>query len=68
VGVSTHSLSPPRRPVANALRAVGSMNVGDVERWLSLLGGGVLVLSMLRRSLGAVLLLGGAGVLLSRGL
>jgi uncharacterized membrane protein len=44
------------------------MNVGDVERWLSLLSGGVLVLSMLRRSLGAVVLLGGAGVLLSRGL
>jgi uncharacterized membrane protein len=42
--------------------------VGDGERWLSLLGGGLLALYTLRRSLGTVVLLGGAGALLYRGL
>ena len=65
---STHAVPPPRRPVANALPAADSMNVGDTERWLSLLGGGLLALYMLRRSLGTVVLLGGAGALLYRGL
>jgi uncharacterized membrane protein len=65
---STHSIPQPRRLVANALPAAGPMNVGDAERWLSLLGGGLLALYMLRRSLGTVVLLGGAGVLLYRGL
>jgi uncharacterized membrane protein len=44
------------------------INVGDLERWLSLLGGGVLALYTVRRSLGNLLLLAGAGALLSRGL
>jgi len=65
---STHSITQPRRPVANALPDAGPINVGDAERWLSLLGGGLLALYMLRRSLGTVVLLGGAGVLLYRGL
>lgn len=65
---STHSIPQPRRPVANALPAAGPINVGDTERWLSLLGGGLLALYMLRRSLGTVVLLGGAGGLLYRGL
>jgi hypothetical protein len=65
---STHSILQPRRPVANALPAASPMNVGDAERWLSLLGGGLLALYMLRRSLGTVVLLGGAGGLLYRGL
>ena len=65
---STHSRPQPRRSVANDLPAAGSMNVGDGERWLSLLGGGLLALYMLRRSLGTVVLLGGAGALLYRGL
>jgi uncharacterized membrane protein len=42
--------------------------VGDTERWLSLLGGGLLAIYMLRRSLGSVALLCGAGALLYRGL
>jgi uncharacterized membrane protein len=46
----------------------GAVNVGDGERWLSLLGGGLLALYLLRRSLGTVVLLGGAGALLYRGL
>jgi uncharacterized membrane protein len=44
-----------------------SVNVGDQERWLSLLGGGLLALCLVRRSLGTVMLLGGAGALLYRG-
>ena len=67
---STHSRPQPRtmRSVARALPADGLVNVGDGERWLSLLGGGLLALYTLRRSLGAVVLLGGAGALLYRGL
>jgi hypothetical protein len=65
---STHSIPQPRRPVANALPAAEAINIGDTERWLSLLGGGLLALYMLRRSLGTVVLLGGAGALLYRGL
>lgn len=66
---STPALSQSRSPVADALPAAGPMmNVGDTERWLSLLGGGLLALYMLRRSLGTVVLLGGAGGLLYRGL
>ena len=67
---STNSLPQPQtmRSVARMLPADGSVNVGDGERWLSLLGGGLLALYMLRRSLGAVVLLGGAGALLYRGL
>jgi len=56
------------RSVAHVLPADGSVNVGDGERCLSLLGGGLLALYMLRRSLGTVVLLGGAGALLYRGL
>jgi uncharacterized membrane protein len=41
--------------------------VGDQERWLSLLGGGLLALYLARRSLGTVMLLGAAGALLYRG-
>ena len=67
---SNNSLPQPqtRRAVARALPADGAVNVGDGERWLSLLGGGLLALYTLRRSLGTVVLLGGAGALLYRGL
>lgn len=67
---STNSLPQPRtmRSVAPALSADGAVNVGDGERWLSLLGGGLLALLTLRRSLGTVVLLCGAGALLYRGL
>jgi DUF2892 family protein len=66
----TNSLRQPRtmHPAAHAMPAEESVNVGDAERWLSLLGGGLLALYMLRRSLGTVVLLGGAGALLYRGL
>lgn len=66
---STDSLPQPRTmgSVAGALPADGSVNVGDGERWLSLLGGGLLALYLLRHSLGTVVLLGGAGALLYRG-
>jgi hypothetical protein len=65
-----NSLPQPqtRRSVAHEMPADGAVNVGDSERLLSLLGGGLLALYMLRRSLGTVVLLGGAGALLYRGL
>jgi uncharacterized membrane protein len=56
------------RSIAREMLVDGSVNVGDGERWLSLLGGGLLALYMLRRALGTVVLLGGAGALLYRGL
>jgi len=67
---STNSLPQPRtmHSVTNALPADGSVNVGEGERWLSLLGGGLLALYLLRRSPGTVVLLAGAGALLYRGL
>jgi len=57
-----------RRPVASARPAARAGNVGDLERWLSLLGGGLLALYSVRRSLGHLVLLGGAGALLYRAL
>jgi len=46
----------------------GPVNVGDLERWLSVCVGGALALYSLRRSLGSFMLLFGAGSLLYRGL
>lgn len=70
MAASTNSRPQPRamHTVARPLAAHGAVNVDDGERWLSLLGGGLLALSTLRRSLGTVVLLGGAGALLYRGL
>jgi uncharacterized membrane protein len=67
---STRSIPQPRtmRPGASALPADGPVNVGDRERWLSLLSGGLLALYTMRRSPGIVVLLVGAGALLYRGL
>jgi uncharacterized membrane protein len=67
MAASTHSTPPPRHPADSAQRANRPVNVGDLERCLSLLGGGLLALCTIRRSLGAVVLLGGAGALLHRG-
>jgi uncharacterized membrane protein len=52
----------------HSLPARRSVNVGDSERWLSLLGGGLLALYGLRSSLTHSVLLIGAGALLYRGL
>ena|SRR6267143_5304118 len=70
MGNSTNSLAQPQmmRSVAQEMPADGPINVGDGEQWLSLLGGGLLALYVLRRSLGTIVLLGGAGALLYRGL
>ena len=69
MAASTHVIPQPQtRPAATASTATGPVNVGDGERWISLLGGGLLALSLLRRSLGTVMLVGGAGALLYRGL
>ena len=67
---STNSLPQLQtmRSVAREMPVDDAVNMGDGERWLSLLGGGLLALYMLRRSLGTVMLLGGAGALLYRGL
>jgi len=46
----------------------GPVNVGDLERWLSVFAGGAVALYSLRRSLGNFMLLFGAGALLYRGL
>lgn len=58
----------PTPPAEQPMPAERPVNVGDLERWLSLLGGGILALDSVRRSLGHVVLLSGAGALLSRGL
>jgi len=67
---STSSIPQPRTPSSaeSFMSADHSVNVGDSERWLSLLGGGLLALYLVRRSLGTALLIGGAGALLYRGL
>jgi uncharacterized membrane protein len=67
---STSTIPQPRtmRSGASALPADRPVNVGDRERWLSLLGGGLLALYMVRRSPGTAVLLCGAGALLYRGL
>jgi len=57
----------PRQPADNVRQADRPVNVGDMERWLSMLGGGLLALYTVRRSLGTVMLLGAAGALLYRG-
>ena len=68
MAASTSTLPPQaRRPANRPQQADRPVNVGDMERWLSLLGGGLLALGLVRRSLGTVLLLGGAGALLYRG-
>lgn len=66
---SISSTPQPRatRPGESSMPAERPVNVGDLERWLSLFGGGLLALYLLRRSLGTVVLLGGAGALLYRG-
>jgi uncharacterized membrane protein len=69
MAVSTRITPPPqtRHSADGAWRADRPVNVGDLERWLSLLGGGLLALATAQRSLGTVVLLGGAGALLYRG-
>jgi uncharacterized membrane protein len=57
----------PRQPADSARKGDRQVNVGHLERWFSLLGGGLLALYTVRRSLGTVVLLGGAGALLYRG-
>ena len=69
MAASTRTLPQPqtRRPADRPQQADHPVNMGDLERWLSLLGGGLLALATVRRSLGTVVLLGGAGALLYRG-
>jgi hypothetical protein len=67
---STRSNPPqlPPQPAEELRLAERPVNVGDGERWGSLLLGGGLALLTLQRSLGTLVLLAGATALLSRGL
>jgi hypothetical protein len=67
---SVITISQPQstRPAESPITNERPVNVGDMERWLSLLGGGALALYSLRRSLGNFMLLFGAGALIYRGL
>ena len=67
---STSSIPQPRTmgPIESLMSADRPVNVGELERWLSLFGGGLLALYLLRRSFGTVVLLGATGALLYRGL
>lgn len=56
------------RPAESSIPVDRPGNVGDLERWLSLVGGGLLAVYSLRRSLGNFVLLFGAGALIYRGL
>lgn len=56
------------RPDERPMMVDRSVNVGDLERWISLLGGSALALYTVRRSLGPFVLLFGAGALIYRGL
>jgi uncharacterized membrane protein len=60
---------PPYRQAAEPFaQSQPPVNVGDVERWLSIIGGGILALYGLRRSLGNLVLITGGGALIYRGL
>lgn len=62
----------PRTPQSSSTRSLGytrsQVNVGDLERMLSLLGGVALALYGLRRSWGHLALIAGGGALIYRGL
>jgi uncharacterized membrane protein len=64
--MAEHATTISGRPHTRA--AKHPRNVGDLERGLSLIGGGVLVLYGLRRSLGNLALMLGGGALIYRGL
>lgn len=70
--MSEHAATITRSPQPQAaeyhLRADAQVNVGGVERVLSVLGGGALALYGLRRSLTPLMLLLGGGALMYRGL
>lgn len=56
------------RPAEQDNAATRSVNVGDLERWLSIVGGSLLAVHSLRNSLGNLVLLAGAGALVYRGM
>ncbi|MGE3539773.1 MAG: YgaP-like transmembrane domain [Candidatus Tectimicrobiota bacterium] len=65
--VRTLSQSDTRHPTPRPRPTDPAVNVGESERGLSLLAGGLLGLYLLKRSLGTLVLVGGAGALLYRG-
>src|SRR5215831_6328375 len=70
--MSEHLATMPMAQYARATEyhrpADSYVNVGDFERVLSVIGGGVLALYGLRRSLGHLMLMLGGGALIYRGL
>jgi hypothetical protein len=64
---TTLSTSQSSPPVERQERPASRINVGEPERWLSVIGGGALVLYGLRRSLGSLALAAGGGMLIYRG-
>jgi uncharacterized membrane protein len=69
--LSTNPSSSPaehqERSVERQERPMARTNVGDAERWLSVIGGGALLVHGLRRSFGSLLLAVGGGMLIYRG-
>lgn len=63
----TSTVSTRQRTIMPVLPTAPGVNVGEAERWLSLIGGGTLALIGLRRSFGGLLLALGGGALIYRG-
>lgn len=64
----TSTRPPQARAAEHHVPAHQHVNVGDLERMLSLIGGGALLLYGLRRSLSHLMLMFGGGALMYRGL
>lgn len=64
---TTLSTSLPSSPAERQERPVSRINVGEAERWLSVIGGGALLVHGLRRSFGSLILAVGGGMLIYRG-
>ena len=61
-------IQPNRHALEESRTARQPVNVGEMERWLSLIGGSALVLYSLRRSLGGLFMTLVGGALTYRGL
>lgn len=64
---TTLSTNLSSSPAERQERPVSRINVGEAERWLSVIGGGALLVHGLRRSFGSLMLAVGGGMLIYRG-
>lgn len=64
---TTLSTNLSSSPAERQERPVSRINVGEAERWLSVIGGGALLVHGLRRSFGSLILAVGGGMLIYRG-